>query len=148
MSHWNPLEKQLRSWTPRAPSPSLKARLFEQPLPEPAAPGTGGHSREAARPSSRSFNPNSWHWLAPAMAVFVLGMFAFGNHPGGLHQFNGESARSLLATAALTQPDLATYYVSVRHSENNALRSTFEWTNDSRSLTTAPPVAQTNSLMH
>jgi hypothetical protein len=82
------------------------------------------------------------------MAVFVLGMFTFGNHSAGLHPLNGDSARNLLATAAISQPDMATYYVSVRHSGNNALRSTFEWTNDSRSLTTAPPMAQTNSLMH
>jgi hypothetical protein len=148
MSHLNPLEKQLRSWTPRAPSPSLKARLFEQPLQEQEIAGAAGRSHEASRESSRSFNPNSWHWLAPAMAVFVLGVFAFGNHSGGLHQLNGESARNLLATAALSQPDMATYYVSVRHSGNNSLQSTFEWTNGSHSLTTAPPMAQTNSLLH
>lgn len=82
------------------------------------------------------------------MALFVLGVFVLGNHHGGLEQFNGDPVRSVLAAAALKQPDMSTYYVSVRHSGNNALRSSFEWTNDSRSLTTAPPMAQTNSILH
>jgi hypothetical protein len=82
------------------------------------------------------------------MAMFVLGVFALGNHAGGLSQFNGDPVRTVLAAAALKQPDMSTYYVSMRHSGNNALRGSFEWTNDSRSLTTAPPMAQTNSILH
>jgi hypothetical protein len=78
------------------------------------------------------------------MAVFLLGMFLYGGH-AGLHPSAGAS---LLATASLRQPELSTYYASVRHSENNTLRNSLEWTNGSGSLSTAPPMAPTNSVMH
>lgn len=81
------------------------------------------------------------------MAVFVLGMFLFGHQQSGLHPFPNQLSASFLATAALAEPDMASYYVAANHSENNTLRSTFEWTNDSHSLRTAPPMAQTNSVM-
>ena len=90
--------------------------------------------------------PAAWHWLAPAMAVFVFGLFIVGSN-GALHHFDPDSSPSILANAALTRPGYSTYYASVRHSENNTLRSTFEWTNGSHSLTTTPPMAQTNSVM-
>ena len=80
------------------------------------------------------------------MAVFVFGLFIFGSN-GALHHYDSDNFPSALATAALTQPDYSTYYASVRHSGNNALRSTFEWTNESHSLKTAPPMAQTNSVI-
>ena len=137
MSHWNQLENQLRSWTPRAPSPNLKARLFEQPLPGEAT-GTVAQERVHA--------PAAWHWLAPAMAVFLFGLFISGSN-GSFHHLDSDGFPSALTKAALKQPGYSTYYASVRHSENNTLRSTFEWTNDSHSLRTAPPMAQTNSVM-
>jgi hypothetical protein len=89
----------------------------------------------------------TWHWLSPAMAVFMLGIFLYSNEAGLLHQFHPSPVSSLTATAALSQPEYATYYASVRHSENNALRNTFEWTNGNSSLSTAPPVAPTNSVI-
>ena len=94
----------------------------------------------------RNREPAAWHWLAPAMAVFVFGLFIYGSN-GALHRYDADNYPSALAAAALTQPDYSTYYASVRHSGNNALRSTFEWTNGSHSLKTAPPMAQTNSVM-
>lgn len=80
------------------------------------------------------------------MAVFVFGLFLSGSH-GALQHLDSDNYPTALARAALTQPDYSTYYASVRHSDNNALRSTFEWTNDNHSLRTAPPMAQTNSVM-
>jgi hypothetical protein len=80
------------------------------------------------------------------MAMFVLGLFIAGSN-GAWHHFESDSQTAALAEAALKKPDYSTYYASVRHSGNNALRSTFEWTNDSPSLKTAPPMAQTNSVM-
>lgn len=77
------------------------------------------------------------------MAVFVFGLFAFGGNDA-LHHYDSDRYPAL-ATAALVQPDYSTYYASVRHSGNNALRSTFEWTNESHSLKTAPLMGQTNS---
>ena len=101
-----------------------------------------------------ALGPAMWHWLALAMAVFVLGVFVVGQHPAGLQQFNGETSPNFLATVAWSRTELAPsvelapYYASVRHSDNNALRSTFEWTNGGGSLRTAPPMAQTNSVIH
>jgi hypothetical protein len=95
--------------------------------------------------AERSREPAAWHWLAPAMAVFVFGLFLFG-HNGVWHHYDSDHYLGGLAAAALTRPDYSTYYASVRHSGNNALRNTFEWTNESRSLKTAPPVAPTNSV--
>jgi hypothetical protein len=80
------------------------------------------------------------------MTVFVFGLFLFGNN-GAFHHYDSDPYPSALAAAALTRPDYSTYYASVRHSGNNALRSTFEWTNESHSLKTAPPMAQTNSVI-
>lgn len=90
--------------------------------------------------------PAAWHWLAPAMAVFVFGLFISGSN-GSFHPLDTDNFPTALTQAALKQPTYSTYYASVRHSENNTLRSTFEWTNDSHSLRTAPPMAQTNSVM-
>lgn len=89
------------------------------------------------------------------MAVFVLGLFISGNN-GTMHQMDGDLFGVIVPQSlpkqgdytALSQGDISTYYASVRHSENNTLRSTFEWTNGSRSLRTTPPMAQTNSVMH
>src|SRR5262245_22184256 len=118
MSHWNLLEKQLRCWTPRAPSPNLKARLFgERRSPESAAKPSRATVR-ATTSSERDSRAAAWHWLAPAMAVFVLGLIVFGNHSGALPQFEAASSPRLLATAALTQPELSAYCASVRHSDN------------------------------
>jgi len=139
------VERQLRSWTPRGPSPKLKARLFAPSL-QPSASASVAVDGSNEHPG----NGTTWHWLSPAMAVFFLGVFLYGNEAGLLHQFHASPAPSLTSTAAaavLSQPEYATYYASVRHSENNALRNTFEWTNGSSSLTTAPPMAPTNSVI-
>jgi len=136
------VERQLRSWTPRGPSPKLKARLFAPSL-QPSASASVAVDGSNEHPG----NGTTWHWLSPAMAVFMLGIFLYSNEAGLLHQFHPSPVSSLTATAALSQPEYATYYASVRHSENNALRNTFEWTNGNRSLSTAPPVAPTNSVI-
>ena len=96
---------------------------------------------------TREASPAAWHWLAPAMAVFVFGAILFGNQPGAFSHFDAEASPSVFAEAAMTRPDYSAYYASVRHSDNNTLRSTFEWTNDSHSLRTAPPMARTNTVM-
>jgi hypothetical protein len=117
----------------------VKTRLFEQPSPDIVASGHTG--------SLSWLQPEAWHWLAPSMAVFFLGMFLFGQNRGGLHTFQSEIPPRFLAIAALAEPDMASYYVVANHSGNNTFRSTFEWTNDSHSLRTAPPMAQTNSVI-
>src|SRR5262249_24768944 len=100
MSHWNPLERQLRCRTPPGPSPSLKARLFGEPQ-------SGDASGSLADASRRRGGPGAWHWLAPTMAVFALGLFVFGNHLDALHQFDAAPSAGLLATSALVRPELS-----------------------------------------
>jgi len=89
-----------------------------------------------------------WQWLAPVMAMFVLSMTFFTRGSTGFTPFIVSPPVSLVATVALSQPHLATYYASASHSEHNAWPiTTFEWTNGSRSLSTAPPVFSTNGLL-
>ena len=123
MNDWNELENQLRSWTPRAPSERVKARLF----------GAG----EAAVVDPRAWTGHpAWHWLAPAMAMFVLGLFVAGRPVGGLGGVPGG-----LSEFSMVEPERASFYA------NNSVQVTsFDWTNRGHSLTTAPPVSQTNSL--
>ena len=87
--------------------------------------------------------------------MFLLGLFLYGNQAGMLHQFHQAPTPSLLATAVLREPELSAYYADIRHSENNALRNTFEWTNANEnsstsrsSVSTAPPIARTNSVIY
>jgi hypothetical protein len=79
------------------------------------------------------------------MALFVLGLFVFGNSHGGLGHFNTTS-HNLLAMEAITQPQLATYFASTHHSDNNNPLSSFGWTNTGGSSTTHGSMAQTNTL--
>ena len=122
MNDWNDLENQLRFWTPRAPSEGVKARLF----------GAGG-----AAADSRAWTGHpTRHWLAPAMAMFVLGLFIAGRNPGGLGAASG-----VLAEFSMGEPQRSSFYV-----KNSVQVTTFDWTNRGHSLTTAAPVAPTNSL--
>lgn len=115
----------MRSWTPRAPSEKVKARLFG---------GAAGHAvttADAGHPA--------WHWLAPAMAVFLFGMFVVGRQPGGLGP-----AGSVLAQFGMSDSETE----RASHYANNSVQvMTFDWTNGSHSLTTAPPVSWTNRLI-
>ena len=116
MNNWNELENQLRSWTPRAPSEKVKARLF----------GAG-----AAAADARAFAGHpTWHWLAPAMAMFVLCAFAVGRQPGVLAQFS------------MREPERDSHYAN-----NSVQVTTFNWTNAGHSPTTTPPVSRTNTLI-
>jgi len=129
MNNWNDLENQLRSWKPRAPSEKVKARLFG---------GAAGHAAAAVDAGHPVSHP-AWHWLAPAMAVFLFGMFVVGRHPGGLGPTSG-----VLAQFGMMEPERA----RESHYANNSVQiTTIDWTNGSHSLTTAPPVSGTNRLI-
>jgi hypothetical protein len=123
MNNWNELENQLRSWKPRDPSEKVKERLF-------------GNAAGGAVAEVDPRHP-AWHWLAPAMAVFLFGMFVMGRQPGGLG-----SPGNVLAQFMMSESD------RVSHSANNSVQvMTFDSTNGSHSLTTAPPVSWTNQLI-
>jgi hypothetical protein len=125
------LENRLRGWKPRRPSPSLKARLFAPP---------GG-------PAEEVHASVAWGWLAPALATFVAGMVMFGRHPGGLGEFQPSLSPAVMASAALSHPQMAAYYASDGPVERNALTRTFAWTNRERSVSTPPFALSTNGLM-
>src|SRR6266516_4892152 len=119
MNNWNELENQLRSWTPRGPSEKVKARLFGGAAGQAVTTAAAGHP--------------TWHWLAPAMAVFLFGMFVVGRQPGGL-----EPAGSVLAQFGMSEP---AEQARASHCANNSVQvMSFDSTNGSHSLTTAPPV--------
>jgi hypothetical protein len=128
MKNLIPFESQLSCWTPRRPSPKLKESLFPVTTVENDAP----------------WNPVWWHWLAPATAVLLLSLaFVSQQHPLGTLATNS----SLVATAMLSGPN-PQMHLAAHHSDNNSFTvATFEWTNGSHSLTTAPPSAGTNSLL-
>ena len=126
MSNWNELENQLRSWTPRGPSAKAKARLF---------------GAEAAVADARLWAGHpTWHWLAPAMAMFMLGLFIVGRAPGGVGGA-GVFAQFSLGDSGV-EPERASHYAN-----NSVQVTTFDWTNGGASLTTPVPVSRTNSLI-
>jgi hypothetical protein len=102
----------------------------------------------AAEAVVSGFGQMPWHWLAPVMALFVVGMTFLTKSSTGFTPFIASPPVSLVATVALNEPHLATYYAAAAHSEHNAWPvTTFEWTNGSHSLSTAPPVFKTNGLL-
>jgi hypothetical protein len=119
--------------------------LFGQTLAQSAS--ASGQSQSVAITES-SARPAAWHWLAPAMAVFLLGMFVMGRNPSGL----GGATTTPWAVSAIDQPQLAAYSSATHHSDANSppvttIESTFEWTNGGYSPKAPPPMGQTNSPM-
>ena len=65
-----------------------------------------------------------------------------------IESWRGSAPTGLVAAAVLDSPNLVAYFAPKRHSSLNAWPgATFEWTNDSPSLTTAPSFLQTNGLI-
>lgn len=88
--------------------------------------------------------------MAPAMAVFLLGMFLSG---GPMHESSGlgssAAASIILGTNNPLGATLVAYLPTSVHSpHNNWQASTFEWTNEPASLTTSAPVTGTNTLFY
>lgn len=140
MSHLHSLETRLRSWTPRPPSASLKAKLFSA-APE-ATPG--GEAEPTTVLALRPWRPQAaaWSLLAPVMAVFFVGLFVADRGTVGL--VSGTSPH-LLAAAVFMEPQYAAYLGESYHTGLNRWgASTFEWTNGQHSQTTSPLNLQTN----
>jgi hypothetical protein len=78
------------------------------------------------------------------MALVCLGLFLASQQHGMLAGIHPASSPTLFTAATLEQPNLSTYYVSARHSENNTPMVGLEWTNGSFGLSTGP----TNHLIH
>ena len=92
----NELEKQLRSWTPRAPSDKIARQLF---------PERNGFSRF-------SFWPQSWNWVAPVMACFVTMLVSSRGVDSRGNFFVEPGSNAVFATVALSS--LATSNLEMR----------------------------------
>ena len=108
----NPLETQLRSWTPRRPAARLERTLFR--------PGT--------RPAPR---PENWlAWLVPA--TVCLGFVCLTlNQPLTSPLSTAPGTETLVAMSLSNQSYAAYLPGSFRRTANRW--DTFGWTNDSRS---------------
>jgi hypothetical protein len=82
MQEMNPLEKQLRSWTPRRPSAKIARRLFAK-----AAPATVFLRRREV-----------WHWLTPVAACALTLVVAVHSASRHLPRLNSPDNASFFAT--------------------------------------------------
>src|SRR5215212_8543479 len=114
MSDWNQLEAQLSSWTPRPPSAAIKKKLFAAILEDaPAFPQV-----------------YLWRFLAPGLALF-LGLCMLNSRDNRTFTPFISPGTGLVATVALSNPQMAPYCNSA-HTEHNVWPTTsFEWTNGS-----------------
>jgi len=91
--------------------------------------------------------PAAWHWLAPSLAVFVLGLFVMGSQPTSMPRRVPAWPGGVAAEVALAQPELAAWFDNSHRSERNRwLAATFDWTNESHSLTTQRLNFSTNGV--
>ena len=126
MNEWNSLENQLRSWTPRSPSPRLKKRLFPE-------------SEQAVAESPCGFD-GRWAWLAPVMGCFLMLMVVSSSHNSQLGYLSAGRTTNWLETVARNQ-GYAAYIVDGFHSEQNSLqRDPIEWTNGARRVGESHPL--------
>ena len=134
MSDWNPLE--LRKWTPRQPSPELRARIFRAE-PQSAA-AISFDFRELTR------------WIVPAFGCFLLVMASLSSH---LHPRYGiELAETNFVFPSLTDDSSGVMPASpTEHSMmNNIPAKTLEWSFGPRSAATSVGtilISYTNKLI-
>src|SRR2546429_7955031 len=106
MNEWNPLETQLRSWTPRRPSAGLKARLFAAP----ASPAPG--------------RPLAFGWLAPATLGLLLLFVNFNQRDGALARLAAASHQTPLMAVTLSNTSFAAYWpIGFANGRNRARQS-------------------------
>src|SRR5262245_52582156 len=111
MNEMNPLETQLRSWTPRRPSPKLARRLFRRSSP-------------ATRPAGIVF------WLGPVTACLLFVCVIVGQHGPG--NFSSAARHDAIIAMVLSNQSYAAYLPGSFQRAANRL-DTFEWTNHGRS---------------
>jgi|GEM_PF-6466742 hypothetical protein len=98
-----PWEKQLESWTPRAPSARLKHRIFDVPAPA-AASGSAAASVQPLR--------FSWSWLAPATGLLALALsvITWVPRPGSAsYAATGSGDSNTLASLLIPSPSAVLY---------------------------------------
>ena len=107
MNEMNPLETQLRSWTPRRPSVKLERRLF---------------GRKRSAPQSAAM----LGWLLPATACFLF--VCLLSNPENIAPFADQSQRGRLVALSLSNQSYAPFLPGSFQRTANRLDS-FEWTN-------------------
>jgi hypothetical protein len=129
MNEWNPLQTQLRSWTPRRPSARLKGRIFSRSVSETPA------------------RPFAFGWLAPATICLLLLMFVTFNQRNGKLARLAASNQVPMMAVTLSNMSFAAYLPGSFVNDQNAVPpGTFEWTNNghSHSSIAASPQSRTN----
>lgn len=121
----------MESWTPRRPSPTLKARIF-------------GSEATAAPLESTLFGLDmNWRFLATATAAFLMLLILAGAHPSTLTRLSSGN----LSTLALSQPDFASYLGNHSPHNNLALNdASFASTTPAPTLSTHPSLLGTNTV--
>ncbi len=147
MSHWNQLETQLQSWTPRRPSPKLKQAIFAS-APAPA-PERERHPRVPA-----------FAWLAPVAACCLTVVTLFSANTNlRFHQSDGRENHAVftVAMSSLTgstpTSTLPTKWLGLTATDENLewnvwSRASFDWTNEGQFLSTnrSLQLARTNLM--
>lgn len=150
MSHWNALETQLQSWTPRRPSPELKDKIFAAEQEEP---------RREVR--SRQCGAPAFSWLAPAVACCLTLFSLVGAN--NLRFGGGDRRESQVIYSmemnSLTPSNPATTFPAKKWFGLSATdenlewnvwsKASFDWTNEGQFLSTnrSLQLARTNYLM-
>ena len=107
MNETNPLETQLRSWTPRRPSAGLERRLFRQP-------------KRAPRPA------HSLNWLVPVTACLLFASLIL-NQRGAANLSDAPRSGAMVALILSNQSYASYLPGSFQRSVNRV--DTFGWTN-------------------
>jgi hypothetical protein len=108
------LEKQLRSWRPRRPSPSLETRIFGRKVSEDTA------------------RPRRAHWLVPAMAASMLICLVISQRSGPRMESSEEARR--FAAIVVSNDSAPAYLAGAFQNEHNLLTARgLEWTNTGNS---------------
>jgi hypothetical protein len=88
-----------------------------------------------------------WRLLAPGLAL-LLGLCMLNTRTTPSFTPFISPSTGLVATVALSHPQLASYCANSAYTEHNVWPVTnFEWTNGNRSLRTAGPIFDTNHLI-
>jgi hypothetical protein len=113
------LENQLRSWTPRRPSPRLERGLFGFAAPAALA--------EEPLPGRRHGTPR-FAFLVPATTALVLLACGWLNQRYGTAEAHSGNSGPLVAMILSNQSAAAYLPASFDHQQNR-LANVFEWTN-------------------
>jgi len=90
---------------------------------------------------------HGWSWLAPTVALLMAGFVLLSKDNSYLTSLSSLSPARFNASNAVNQPHLLAYHAVAGHSEHNLMaRTTFEWTNRSLSLSTAPLKLNSNGI--